>query len=469
MIFNPPRWGRIFLKRGRGLAKTKKTIYFCQNCGFESSKWMGQCPACKEWNTFAEEIVDKRELKGRKEVKDVQTTILKEITSSSEERISTHMEELDRVLGGGIVKGSLVLVGGDPGIGKSTLLLQVCKNLSGEDLNLLYISGEESLQQIKMRADRMGEFSDRLALLCETNLDLIKSVIEREKPDIVVIDSIQTMFNEQVSSAPGSVSQVRESTSILMQIAKGLGITVFVVGHVTKEGVVAGPRVLEHMVDTVLYFEGDRHASYRVLRGVKNRFGSTDEIGVFEMRANGLKEVTNPSEFMLDGRPEGASGSVVACSMEGTRPILIEIQALVSRSAFGMPRRTSVGVDYNRVNLLMAVLEKRLHIPLGDYDAYVNIAGGVRMNEPAIDLGLVLAIYSSFKDIIIEESTICFGEVGLSGEVRAVNMIEQRINEAQKLGFKKVILPRVSMKNLEGKFDIELIGVDNIKDAVDAI
>lgn len=451
------------------MAKTKKTIYFCQNCGFESSKWMGQCPACKEWNTFAEEIVDKRELKGRKEVKDVQTTILKEITSSSEERISTHMEELDRVLGGGIVKGSLVLVGGDPGIGKSTLLLQVCKNLSGEDLNLLYISGEESLQQIKMRADRMGEFSDRLALLCETNLDLIKSVIEREKPDIVVIDSIQTMFNEQVSSAPGSVSQVRESTSILMQIAKGLGITVFVVGHVTKEGVVAGPRVLEHMVDTVLYFEGDRHASYRVLRGVKNRFGSTDEIGVFEMRANGLKEVTNPSEFMLDGRPEGASGSVVACSMEGTRPILIEIQALVSRSAFGMPRRTSVGVDYNRVNLLMAVLEKRLHIPLGDYDAYVNIAGGVRMNEPAIDLGLVLAIYSSFKDIIIEESTICFGEVGLSGEVRAVNMIEQRINEAQKLGFKKVILPRVSMKNLEGKFDIELIGVDNIKDAVDAI
>ncbi len=451
------------------MAKTKKTIYFCQNCGFESSKWMGQCPACKEWNTFAEEIVDKRELKGRKEVKDVQTTILKAITSSSEERVSTHMEELDRVLGGGIVKGSLVLVGGDPGIGKSTLLLQVCKNLSGEDLNLLYISGEESLQQIKIRADRMGEFSDRLALLCETNLDLIKSVIEREKPDIVVIDSIQTMFNEQVSSAPGSVSQVRESTSILMQIAKGLGITVFVVGHVTKEGVVAGPRVLEHMVDTVLYFEGDRHASYRVLRGVKNRFGSTDEIGVFEMRANGLKEVTNPSEFMLDGRPEGASGSVVACSMEGTRPILIEIQALVSRSAFGMPRRTSVGVDYNRVNLLMAVLEKRLHIPLGDYDAYVNIAGGVRMNEPAIDLGLVLAIYSSFKDIIIEESTICFGEVGLSGEVRSVNMIEQRINEAQKLGFKKVILPRVSMKNLEGKFDIELIGVDNIKDAVDTI
>ena len=451
------------------MAKTKKTIYFCQNCGFESSKWMGQCPACKEWNTFAEEIVDKRELKGRKEVKDVQTTILKAITSSSEERVSTHMEELDRVLGGGIVKGSLVLVGGDPGIGKSTLLLQVCKNLSGEDLNLLYISGEESLQQIKIRADRMGEFSDRLALLCETNLDLIKSVIEREKPDIVVIDSIQTMFNEQVSSAPGSVSQVRESTSILMQIAKGLGITVFVVGHVTKEGVVAGPRVLEHMVDTVLYLEGERYFSYRILRGVKNRFGSTNEIGVFNMTDSGLKEVTNPSEFMLDGRPEGASGSVVACSMEGTRPILIEIQALVSRSAFGMPRRTSVGVDYNRVNLLMAVLEKRLHIPLGDYDAYVNIAGGVRMNEPAIDLGLVLAIYSSFKDIIIEESTICFGEVGLSGEVRSVNMIEQRINEAQKLGFKKVILPRVSMKNLEGKFDIELIGVDNIKDAVDTI
>lgn len=451
------------------MAKTKKTIYFCQNCGFESTKWMGQCPGCKEWNTFVEEIVDKKELKGRKEIKDVETTVLKDITSVLEDRISTHMEELDRVLGGGIVKGSLVLVGGDPGIGKSTLLLQVCKNLSHDNVKLLYISGEESLQQIKIRADRMGEFSENLALLCETNLDLIKSVIEREKPDVVVIDSIQTMYNEGVNSAPGSVSQVRESTAILMQIAKGLGITVFVVGHVTKEGVVAGPRVLEHMVDTVLYFEGDRHASYRILRGVKNRFGSTDEIGVFAMCSDGLKEVKNPSEFMLDGRPEDASGSVVACSMEGTRPILIEIQALVSRSAFGMPRRTSVGVDYNRVNLLMAVLEKRLHIPLGDYDAYVNIAGGVRMNEPAIDLGLVLAIYSSFKDIIIDEKTICFGEVGLSGEVRAVNMVEQRIHEACKLGFERVILPKVSLKHLKGIEDVELVGVDNVRDAVSVI
>ncbi len=431
---------------------------------------MGQCPACHEWNTFVEEVVDKKATKTeRKAVSQATPMRLSEIESTSEERTSTHIGELDRVLGGGVVKGSMILVGGDPGIGKSTLLLQVCRNLSKDGRKLLYVSGEESLHQIKMRASRMGDFSDSLTLLCETSLEIIRGVIEREKPEIVVIDSIQTMYNDDVSSAPGSVSQVRESTGVLMQIAKGLNISIFIVGHVTKEGVVAGPRVLEHMVDTVLYFEGDRHASYRILRGVKNRFGSTDEIGVFEMRSDGLSEVMNPSEFMLEGRPKGESGSIVACSIEGTRPILIEIQALVSRSAFGMPRRTAVGTDYNRVNLLMAVLEKRMRIPLGDYDAYVNIAGGIKMNEPAVDLGLMLAIYSSFKDKVISEDTICFGEVGLSGEVRSVNMAEQRVNEASKLGFKKCILPRSSLKGIKNPEGIELIGVDSIRDAVEHI
>ena len=447
-------------------AKSKKSVYFCQNCGFESAKWMGQCPGCREWNTFVEEVLDKQSVKVRKEVTEIRPSLLSEIEESEEDRIGTHLSELDRVLGGGIVPGSLILIGGDPGIGKSTLLLQVCRNLSRDALKLLYISGEESLQQIKMRAKRMGEFTDRLSLLCETNLDLIKGVIEREKPDIVVIDSIQTMYREEVSSAPGSVSQVRESTAVLMQIAKGLGVTVFVVGHVTKEGTVAGPRVLEHMVDTVLYFEGDRHASYRILRGVKNRFGSTDEIGVFEMREDGLAEVKNPSEFMLDGRPEGASGSVVACSIEGTRPILVEIQALLSRTAFGMPRRTAVGTDQNRVNLLIAVLEKHLRLSLSDYDAYVNIAGGIRMNEPAIDLALLLAIYSSVRDRPVDEKLICFGEVGLAGEVRSVNMPDQRVGEAGKLGFKRCILPMSSLKTLKHPAGMELIGVENIREAV---
>ena len=323
--------------------------------------------------------------------------------------------------------GSLTLVGGDPGIGKSTLLLQVCRQLSGQGIPVLYISGEESLRQIKLRAVRIGEFTEKMRLLCETNLDLIRNVIEREKPEIVVIDSIQTMYNEEVGSAPGSVSQVRESTNVLMQIAKGMGVSIFIVGHVTKDGNVAGPRVLEHMVDTVLYFEGDRHASYRILRGVKNRFGSTNEIGVFEMQSQGLVEVKNPSEFMLNGKPEGASGSVVACSMEGTRPILVEVQALVCQSNFGIPRRTAAGTDVNRVNLLMAVLEKRARVNLSSSDAYVNIAGGIKMNEPGIDLAIALAVVSSQRDLVIDDGLVVFGEVGLSGEVRAVNMAEQRV------------------------------------------
>ena len=454
------------------MAKAKTSAFFCQNCGYESAKWMGQCPGCKEWNTFVEELVDRKALSGsgkRKPASEAKPVPLSSVVASNEERVSTNMKELDRVLGGGIVRGSLVLVGGDPGIGKSTLLLQVCRNLSAQGQSVLYVSGEESLQQIKIRAERIGTFTDHLQLLCETNLDLIREVIERQKPQIVVIDSVQTMYNDSVGSAPGSVSQVREATSVLMQIAKGMDISIFIVGHVTKEGVVAGPRVLEHMVDTVLYFEGDRHESYRILRGVKNRFGSTNEIGVFEMRAEGLAEVENPSEYMLSGKPADASGSVVACSVEGTRPILLEIQALICHSYFNNPRRTATGTDFNRVNLLLAVLEKRLGMQLSDCDAYVNIAGGIRMNEPAIDLGIVLAIISSKLDLTIDEKTICFGEVGLSGEVRGVTMVEQRVAEAAKLGFRRCILPSVCMDAAKGIKGIELVGVSNVREALEAI
>lgn len=448
------------------MAKAKKSVYFCQNCGHEESKWLGQCPACKEWNTFVEEKVSPASAKAVKEQKDAQVVTLSGIEADEDDRMDTGIEELNRVLGGGIVKGSLVLVGGDPGIGKSTLLLQVCQRLSAAGRKLLYISGEESLKQIKLRANRMGEFTDNLYLLCETSLDIIRGIIEQQKPDMVVIDSIQTMYNEEVASAPGSVSQVRESTNIFMQLAKGLNISIFIVGHVTKEGTVAGPRVLEHMVDTVLYFEGDRHASYRILRGVKNRFGSTNEIGVFEMRKEGLVEVKNPSEFMLSGKPEHASGSVVACAMEGTRPMLMEIQALVCKSNFGMPRRTAAGLDYNRVNLLMAVLEKRLGLPLSNYDAYVNIAGGIRLNEPAADLGIVMAIASSYKNRPIADDVIVFGEVGLSGEVRAVTMPEQRVAEAKKLGFKTCVIPAVSVKSVGEVDGVTVIGVKSVGEAV---
>ena len=448
------------------MAKGKKSVFFCQNCGHEENKWLGQCPMCKEWNTFVEEAVSVTKSSAVKLSKEAEIVALKDIETNSEDRILTRIQELDRVLGGGIVPGSLVLVGGDPGIGKSTLLLQVCQKLCEDKKQVLYISGEESLKQIKLRANRMGEFKEELYLLCETNLEVIRNVIEKRKPDIVVIDSIQTMYSEEVASAPGSVSQVRESTNIFMQLAKGLGISIFIVGHVTKEGTVAGPRVLEHMVDTVLYFEGDRHAAYRILRGVKNRFGSTNEIGVFEMRQNGLVEVENPSEFMLNGKPEHASGSVVACSMEGTRPILIEIQALVCNSNFGMPRRTAAGTDYNRVNLLMAVLEKRLGLHLSNCDAYVNIAGGVKMNEPAIDLGIAMAVVSSYKNKAIDEKTIVFGEVGLSGEVRAVSMPEQRVSEARKLGFETCIIPEVCKDMVKSIQGIKVIGVKNIGDAM---
>ncbi|SDB07735.1 DNA repair protein RadA [Eubacterium oxidoreducens] len=454
------------------MAKGKTTIFYCQNCGYESTKWAGQCPACHEWNTFAEEVVSSVK-KGKRESKrseqEAQLYKLSDIELKKEERTSTGMEEFDRVLGGGLVKGSLVLLGGDPGIGKSTILLQACRLMAQNGKKIIYVSGEESPRQLKMRADRMGEFAEGMSVYCETNLLTIEQMAVREKPDILVIDSIQTMYHEEITSAPGSVSQVRESTGIFMQIAKQHGITTFLVGHVTKEGVVAGPRVLEHMVDTVLYFEGNRHNTFRVLRGVKNRFGATNEIGVFEMSHNGLREVVNPSEYMLCGKPTNVTGSVVACAMEGTRPVLLEIQALVCKTNFSMPRRTVAGTDHNRMNLLMAVVEKRLGYALYSCDAYINIAGGMNMNEPAVDLAVVLAIVSSYKNIIIEDDVICFGEVGLSGEVRAVTMMDVRVREAVKLGFRKAILPQVS-KEAIGKVDgIELIGVKNIKEAVDAI
>lgn len=455
------------------MAKAKTTAFFCKECGYESAKWVGQCPACKEWNTMVEEPVAKKESFARKTGGVLKQTTrpvrLEEVSIDEQDRITTGYQELDRVLGSGIVAGSLVLVGGDPGIGKSTLLLQVCRNLAAAGHKVLYISGEESLKQIKLRANRIGTISGELLFLCETNLDDIENAIREVKPEIVIIDSIQTMFREDVSSAPGSVSQVRESTNILMQIAKGMGIAVFIVGHVTKEGVVAGPRVLEHMVDTVLYFEGERNASYRILRGVKNRFGSTNEIGVFEMQEKGLVEVENPSEYLLSGRPEEASGAVVACSIEGTRPILLEVQALVAQTNFGLPRRTAAGTDYNRVNLLMAVLEKRCHYEMSRYDAYVNIAGGVKMNEPAMDLAIILALVSSMKDKPVNPKTIIFGEVGLSGEVRAVSMAEQRVNEAIKLGFESCILPKVSLDKMKKTDKIRLYGVSNVREAINLI
>lgn len=449
--------------------KKNATVFFCQNCGYESAKWSGQCPACREWNTFAEEPVllkGKSAGRGKREGGSRKPVSLSQIETKEHDRISTGIGELNQVLGGGIVPGSLILVGGDPGIGKSTLLLQVCRKLSERLSCVLYISGEESLQQIKMRALRVGEFQESLQLLCETNLADIEEVVLAKKPQAVVIDSIQTMYQEDISSAPGSVSQVREATGVLMRLAKEQNIAVFIVGHVTKEGTVAGPRVLEHMVDTVLYFEGDRHASYRILRGVKNRFGSTNEIGVFEMREEGLAEVKNPSEFMLEGRPEEASGAVTACSLEGTRPILLEVQALVTRTNFGMPRRTAAGTDYNRVNLLMAVLEKRCRYELSGFDAYVNIAGGMKMNEPALDLAIVMALVSSYKDRPLDEKTVVFGEVGLSGEVRAVSMAEQRVHEAVKLGFSRCILPEINRAKIKAEPQIQLLGVHNVREAI---
>ena len=458
------------------MAKAKDMIFFCKECGYESAKWAGQCPACHEWNTFVEAPTQKapkgmagrgqRSLRLNPEVKPVS---MSEIKAAEQERTKTGMQEFDRVLGGGIIPGSLVLVGGDPGIGKSTLLTQLCKNLSDQGHKVLYITGEESLGQIKLRADRIGSFTENMKLLSETDLDTIESAIRSEMPEVAVIDSIQTMFSAEAAGAPGSVGQVRECTNLLMQLAKGIGVSIFVVGHVTKEGVVAGPRLLEHMVDTVLYFEGDKHASYRILRGVKNRFGSTNEVGIFEMCSEGLKEVKNPSEFMLTGRPENASGSIVSCSIEGTRPILVEIQALVARSGLGNPRRSSSGIDYNRMNLLIAVLERRLGLSFSEYDAYLNIVGGIRINETALDLAVIIALASGYLDFVVDAGTIAIGEVGLSGEVRSANLMEMRVLEARKLGFTTCIVPKSSLGALKNVGGITIIGVDNVKDAINKV
>ena len=447
------------------MAKSK-IVFFCKECGYESSKWMGQCPGCKTWDTFVEEVVSKKGNSASSKIATkAEPEYLSKVTTIEDERIKTGIGEFDRVLGGGIVIGSLVLVGGDPGIGKSTLLLQMCKELAEKNHKLLYISGEESLKQIKMRAERLGTFLGDILLLSETNLDAIEETIKSIKPEVVIIDSIQTMYKEEVGAAPGSVSQVRETTNTLMHIAKGQGISIFIVGHVTKEGVVAGPRVLEHMVDTVLYFEGESKQSYRILRGVKNRFGSTNEIGVFEMRDVGLLEVTNPSEFMLQGKPEDEPGSVVVVSVEGTRPILVEVQALVCQTNFNMPRRTAAGTDYNRVNLLMAVLEKRLGIGMAGMDAYINVAGGMKITEPALDLAIVIAILSSYKNKSLDSKTICFGEIGLTGEVRSVNMAEQRVMEATKMGYNVCILPQTNKESILNA-KIKLIGVRNIREII---
>ena len=450
------------------MAKTKN-VYVCQECGYESPRWLGKCPGCNEWSTFVEEIVAKKaSIQSKTNIK-LNPVILEDIGIDKEERILTGAGELDRVLGGGIVKGSLVLVGGDPGIGKSTLLLQMCEYIGEKGSKILYASGEESIRQIKMRADRLGVATKNLLLISETNIDLIEGVISSSKPDLVIIDSIQTVFREEITSAPGSVSQVRKATSSLMRISKDQNISIVIVGHVTKEGSLAGPRVLEHMVDTVLYFEGERHAAYRILRAVKNRFGSTNEIGVFEMQDKGLAEVKNPSELMLAGRPFNVSGSVVTCSMEGTRPMLVEVQALVSFTNFGMPRRTATGIDYNRVVLLMAVLEKRVGMQLISYDSYVNLAGGIKITEPAIDLGVIAAIASSFKDQAIDPHMVVFGEIGLTGEIRGISMAEKRVIESAKLGFKSCVIPKANLRGMKKVDGIKVYGVENVSEALQII
>ncbi len=446
------------------------SVFFCKECGYESAKWLGQCPGCKAWNSFVEEPAKTvKAVKGTAaKARSEKPVVLSEVGFDSETRISSKSAEFDRVLGGGIVKASLVLVGGDPGIGKSTLLLQTCKALSKEGVKVLYVSGEESPAQIRMRAERLGPEGNNMLLLSQTSLDVIEETVTQIRPDIVVIDSIQTMYREDLTAAPGSVSQVRESTASLMRLGKSLGVTIFIVGHVTKEGVVAGPKVLEHMVDTVLYFEGEGNGSYRILRAVKNRFGPSGEIGVFEMCGSGLKEVPNPSQFLLEGTPEGEPGSVVTASVEGTRTILTEVQALVCETSFNLPRRTAVGVDYNRVNMLMAVLEKRAGLKMSFCDAYVNATGGVKVSEPSIDLALVLAILSSYKNRALSEKTVVFGEVGLSGEVRGVGMAENRVSEAVRLGMKTCILPMVNKKKVDRQ-DIELIGVSNVRELTDLL
>ena len=449
-----------------------KSLYVCSECGYESAKWYGKCPGCGEWNTMSEEIPVSASSKGNKKLSvSVQPVLrLNEITGDVEKRISTGINEFDRVLGGGIVQGSLVLIGGDPGIGKSTILLQICEHL-GKTCDVLYVSGEESANQIKLRANRLGVTTNRLGVLAQTDVGIIVETVKSEKPDIVIIDSIQTMIYDECSSSAGSVTQVRECTNIFMHMAKSLGIPVFVVGHVNKDGAIAGPKVLEHIVDTVLYFEGERNYSYRILRGVKNRFGSTNEIGVFEMRQSGLAEVENPSLLMLSGRPKNASGTCVACVMEGTRPILAEVQGLVTATGFGTPRRMSTGFDYNRMAMILAVLEKRGGYYFNSMDAYINVIGGLKLDEPAADLTVAMALISSLKDVVVQENAIAFGEIGLAGEIRAVNNCEQRVSEALRLGFDKCIIPFHNYKSLSKsvKVNADIIPVRSVREAFKAL
>ncbi len=458
------------MHRGIKMAGKNKSIYICSECGYESVKWYGKCPQCGEWNTMDEHepvITKKGVSKSRTSAAAVSK--LSDIDSTIEKRILTGIGEFDRVLGGGIVEGSLILLSGDPGIGKSTILLQICQSL-GKQGKILYISGEESARQLKLRANRLEVNSDNLYISAQTDVATIVETIKAEKPNIVIIDSIQTMIIEDLSSSAGSVTQVRESTNIFMHLAKSLGIPIFIVGHVNKDGAIAGPKVLEHIVDTVLYFEGERNYSYRILRSAKNRFGSTNEIGVFEMTQNGLKEVENPSLLMLSGRPKNSSGTCVACTMEGSRPILAEVQGLVTASGFGTPRRMSTGFDYNRMNMIIAVLEKRAGYFFGTMDTYLNVVGGLKLYEPAADLSVAMSLISSLKDVVVDEHTLAFGEIGLAGEIRAVNNCEQRIAEALRLGFTRCIIPFHNYKGLSKdiKTSLDIIPVKNIRQAFDA-
>lgn len=449
------------------MAKSQ-TIFVCSSCGNESPKWLGKCPACNAWNTYYEEKIVKDKTTNQKRAVGSETVKLNSVETKIHDRYKTGSEELDRVLGGGLVQGSLVLLGGEPGIGKSTLILQICDKVK-VDGAVLYVSGEESSSQIKMRADRLNIENDNIFFLGETSVQMIEEAIEKTKPGLIIIDSIQTMYSEELTAAPGSVSQVREVTSKIMMMCKKQNITTIIIGHVTKDGAIAGPRVLEHMVDTVLYLEGERYFSYRVLRGVKNRFGSTNEIGLFEMREEGMVEIKNPSEIMITERNGNPSGSIIVATIEGTRPMLVEIQALLTPTAFGMPRRTGIGIDFNRLIVLMAVLEKRAGIPVSNQDAYVNVVSGIRIDEPAIDLGIALAIVSSYKNIPLPKDLIAIGEIGLTGEVRSVNSIEKRIKEADKMGFKTCLISEASVKQLKFQRNINVIGVKTIKDAINIV
>lgn len=454
------------------MASKIKSVYICTQCGWEASKWCGKCPGCGEWNTMQEEIKDivKTSQQNSDRISAYKPPVsIKEINTEDEHRYHTGQKELDRVLGGGIVKGSLVLLGGDPGIGKSTILLQVCDHV-GKSLKVLYVSGEESKRQIKLRADRLAVDSENIYVLTETDVQVVSEFIRSEKPDLVIIDSIQTMNFTELSSSPGSVTQVRECTNVLMKTAKNLDIPIIIVGHVNKDGAIAGPKVMEHIVDAVLYFEGDRQMSYRILRAVKNRYGSTNEIGVFQMDETGLHEVENPSMMLLSGRPKNVSGTCVACAMEGTRPILAEIQALATTTGFGNPRRMSTGFDHNRMSMILAVLEKRAGYYFSNVDAYINVVGGLRLDEPAVDLAVAMSLVSSLKDVSIEEEALAFGEIGLAGEIRAVNHIQARVNEAARLGFTKCVIPYHNLKSVNGNSaGIELVGVKNIRQAFEAL